>query len=706
MTNEVAEALPDFALADVCSAFSAFRPPKRVTVAEGAHDVLNIKQPGGYSGYWSPTETPYMVEPMNTLASRAHEAVCFVGPARTGKTMGLLDAWMAHAVICDPGDMLIVHMTQDKARDFSKTRIDRAIRDSPKLHEQKTGRGSDDNTHDKMFKNGMWVKIGWPTVSQLSGSDYRYVALTDRDRMPDDIDGEGDPFDLAKKRTTTFMSRGMCMVESSPGREIKDPNWKPATPHEAPPTGGILAIYNRSDRLRWYWPCPHCGTYFEATPGLGLFPLPPDKDLLEIVRVADLKKMAEEYAHIVCPTNGCVITKEHKYDMNQKGVWTGEGQTVTDGGEVRGERVSASIAGYWLGGVAAAYQTWHSLVMRQLQGLREYALSGSELTLLTTANTDQGIPYTPRLLLVAKQGENDPEGRKEDFPRFVAPEGTRFIVASVDVQGGENKRFIVQVHAIGENLEQWVIDRFNITESRRQGIGSEYAPLDPAAHPEDWDRLTELVTQATYRLHIDGKELRPKMVAVDTGGEDGVTANAYAWFRGLRAENQHANVMLVKGASAKNAALMRQTVVGSQGKGLVGDIPLYLVNTNLLKDMVMTALRRLIPGPTYMHFPKWLPSSFFDEYKTEIRKADGTYRKISERSRNESLDLSGYIRAACLRVGADKIDWDMPPNWAAPLNINSDVISSEERRKLQQENKDRVKVNQNRRRVGASSYLS
>ena len=26
---------------------------------------------------------------------------------------------------------------------------------------------------------------------------------------------------------------------------------------------GILSLYNRGDRRRWYWPCPHCGEYFQ-----------------------------------------------------------------------------------------------------------------------------------------------------------------------------------------------------------------------------------------------------------------------------------------------------------------------------------------------------------------------------------------------------------------------------------------------------------
>ena len=81
------------ALSDVCSPFEAFRPPNRVPVSQGAAETLRIAQPGLAPSPWSAEETPYMVEPMDMLASRRHEALAFIGPARTGKTMGLLDGW-------------------------------------------------------------------------------------------------------------------------------------------------------------------------------------------------------------------------------------------------------------------------------------------------------------------------------------------------------------------------------------------------------------------------------------------------------------------------------------------------------------------------------------------------------------------------------------------------------------------------------------
>ncbi len=58
---------------------------------------------------------------MNCPASREYDAVIFVGPARTGKTIGLIDGWVIYNVICDPADMLIIQMTEEKPANTPKT---------------------------------------------------------------------------------------------------------------------------------------------------------------------------------------------------------------------------------------------------------------------------------------------------------------------------------------------------------------------------------------------------------------------------------------------------------------------------------------------------------------------------------------------------------------------------------------------------------
>lgn len=663
------------ALPIVRHASQAFRPPRRVTVADGASQILEIRQPGGYSGPWSASETPYMVEPMNALASRNHEAVCFVGPARTGKTLGLLDGWMAHAVVNDPGDMLVVQMSQEKAREFSKIRVDRAIRNSPQLKELMSARGHDDNTHDKLFRHGMWLKIGWPSASQLSSSDYRYVALTDYDRFPDNIDGEGAAYQLALKRTQTFLSRGMCMVESSPGKEWTDPHWRPCTPHEAPPCSGVIGVYNRSDRRRWYWPCPDCAEYFEASPGLDLFCLPAENELMEMVRGDSLTAMSIKFSKIACPHCGSVIEQSHKPALNRTGVWVGDGQTITRDGEVIGDSIASSIAGFWLGGVAAAYQKWDSIVLRYLQALREYALSGSELALQGTVNTDQGMPYISRHLVADK--EADIQDRTEKLPRYIVPDEARFAIATADVQGGANGRFVCEVRAFGPHLESWLIDRFAITTTER---GGETAQVDPSGYPEDWDLLTQKLVQATYRTQL-GKELRVYRVGVDTGGEDGTTPNAYAWYRRLRKEGLSHKVLLLKGGSNdQQKPMVKGNARTNTGKKMA-DMPVWIIGTDYYKDIVAASIRRKVPGPGYFHPADWLPATYYDELRAETRQINGKWKQV--RKRNEALDLWVYALAVCESIGfgsKGSMSWDTPPPWAMPLEHNSEMITREERR--------------------------
>lgn len=685
------------ALSDACRGFEALKPPTRMRVSEGVAANLVIQQPGAPKTKWTASETPYMVHPTDALASRKHEAVVFVGPARTGKTAALLLGWMSHAVVNDPGDMLYIQMSKDKAREFSKTDVDRAIRYSDNVRAMKSDRAVDSNTFDTMFRHGMWLRIAWPTVGNVSGSTYRYVAITDIDRIEnaENVDGEGPLFDLAKKRTTTFLSRGKTLVESSPGYPFEDPSWAPATPHEAPPTGGILSLYNRSDRHRFYWQCLDCKAHFEAAPGLGLFArLPSSKQLLEEVRTMDITAMAKHFGQVVCPHCGSEPGHQYKGQLNKSGLWVPDGCTVTDDREIVGAPMTSTIRGYWLGGVAATYQSWESIVAQYLYGLREYVLTGSEQKLKQTTNTDQGMPYMPRHLVEAKGAGTTPRDRAEkDLVRYVAPEETRAVMVSVDVQGGQNARFDVQVHAVGPHGEQWVIDRFMINESMREGtMKGEKAPLDPASYPEDWDVLTDRLVMGTWRTTVPNIEMHPIAVVVDSGGEDGVTHNAYAWYRRVRAIGLGKRVFLYKGGSTPNAPDMRETMVGKIGNKGRNDIPLLHCNPNKLSDGVDAGLRRQTFGPGYIHLPAprhptnnpdgWVSSAFFDELEAEIRNKNGTWEQM--RKRNETFDHLRMQRALMLRLGVFKVDdWAKVPPWFKPVVENNMAITKQDRREVQ-----------------------
>lgn len=286
------------------------RAPRRMRVADAVAQYMRVPMGAGNSVPWDPLVAPYVIEPMNCLASREYDAVIFVGPARTGKTIGLIDGWVIYNVICDPADMLIIQMTEEKAREHSKKRLARTFRVSPEVVSRLSPNKNDNNVYDRTFLAGNYLKIGWPSVNIMSSSDYKCVALTDYDRFPEDIDGEGDAFSLASKRTTTFMSSGMTLVESSPGRDVKDVKWRRTSPHEAPPTTGILSLYNRGDRRRWYWLCPHCGEYFQ-----------PCGDVVAGFRDIADPVLASEAAYIQCPSCSGRILPEQKRELNGRGVW-------------------------------------------------------------------------------------------------------------------------------------------------------------------------------------------------------------------------------------------------------------------------------------------------------------------------------------------------------------------------------------------------
>ena len=707
MTDPVVDAL-----AEVCSGWQALPPPNRVSVSAGAAEILKIKRPGGSGGYWNPAETPYMVEPMDMTASRLHEAVCFVGPSQCGKTVALGEGVMANTVVNDPGDMLMVQMTKDLAHVYSRQRIGRAILNSPKLREMQGAASRDDNLHDKAFKNGVLVRIAYPTNTNFASASWRIVYGTDYDRWDDDIGGEGDGFSQMGNRPKTFLSRGIVIVESSPGRPVTDPNWQPASPHEAPPCTGVLGIYNRSDRRRWYWKCPHCGDWFEAAPGLKLFGLPSFDDLVEEVRFVDPLVLAKQYARVVCPNNGCVIAPSERSTMQAGGRWLADGLTIDSRDRISGTPRGSKIAGYWLGGCAAAYLSWQSMVQKYLSAVLEYALTGSELPLQTTTNTDQGAPYMSRHL--ADASERHARALYEPgLQRYVVPDDARFLVAFVDVQGGRNARFEVGVMAVGMHKEQWLIDRYAIKVSERAGLADDLAPLDPASHAQDWDLITKKVVQATYRTNVPGREMRVRLVLVDSGGEDGVSDKAYAWWRRLRSERLHRRVRLTKGEGGRVDWHVRESMVG--GAAGEGDVPLLRFDPNKFKDMVLAGRQRAVPGPGYYHLPAprgpenpdgWLPQATLDELDAETRGEDGKW--VQNRARNETLDIAVGVLVGCMDLGCDRRDfWQNPPDWALPHSRNSEVISSEQRRDDQRAAAAAAAAKPARleRRVARSSYL-
>lgn len=672
----------------IVAASVAIEPPERLTVSEAAEKYVVIREKN-FTGYWSSDRTPYMVKPQDVLASLEYDSMAFVGPARSGKSQGLLN-WLGYTAKCDPMDMMVLHMTQSTARNWSLSDLAKLFRNSPELKATLRPGRQQDNVFDKEFLSGNRLTIVHPSITELSGKTVGRLWAMDYDRLPLDIDGEGDPFTLLKKRAQTLKRFGMTVAESSPGHPVLDPKWMPSSPHEAPPCAGILSIYNSGDRHRWYWQCRACREAFE-----------PDFKLLNYPLSCDPMESAEQVV-MGCPHCGNVMTPEMQYELNLGGQWLREGEHWNPDGTITGKGRRSKTASFWLKGPAAGFTTWKELVLKYLEAEQDFERSGNEEKLKAVINTDLGLPYTPKSVQNARLPETLKSRAETYNQKGEVPAGVAFLMSMIDVQAGGRPSFVVHTFGIApirmENglwaTDIFHVDMWKIRKSKRVGKDGERELIDPASFPEDWDCLIDEVLDKQYPLSDgSGRFMKVKLVGCDSGGAASttnqkrrnddepvvsVTSNAYAFWRRLRdlGSGYQSRFNLLKGAPSRTGSRpdLYRTFPDSQQKSKFaiarGDVPVWLINSNSVKDQASNMLGRTEPGGQ-VHFPIWHDELgnlidtdwLYSQLTTEIRDTKG-WSNPSKR-KNEAFDLIAYC-IAFLRhpdIRANVINWDAPASW-------------------------------------------
>lgn len=648
----------------------AIKPPERITVVEAGEKYRWIDNPGNYTGPYRSDLAPQMIEPQEILTSPDYTGMIFVGPAQSGKTE-MFPNWVTHAVVADPADMMLIAPTNTLARDFYNRRLAKLYVHTPALRE----RMFKENVFDQTFRNGMLLTLAWPSVSELSGKPIPRLWITDYDRIDEDI-GEGGAYALARERMKTFKRFGMCAAESSPGFDIENANWLPSSKHQAPPTKGILALYNLGDRRRYQWKCPHCSEAFE--PEFKHLKWPEEGD--------DLFKA--DNVVMECPHCGDEITHDMKAKLNREGRWIKDGMKWEKDGRITGRPFRSDIASFWMKGVCASFESWRNIVLKWLQAQREYEDTGSEQSLKATTNTVLGEPYLPKALDAERLPE-ELKNRAEDWggsaANPVVPDGVRYLIAAIDVQA---RSFVVHVHGVGEGNDIAILDMRKIRKANRVDPDTgERLDIDPAGFPEDWDVLIDEVIERTYPLSDNsGRRMQIKLTVCDSGGREGVTTNAYNFWRRLRDDKEqrgHAGrFQLVKGEPSKTAQRYRISHPDAQRKdrhaGARGDVPVALINSDTMKDTVFSMLGREAPNGGMVRFPVWAEDWLYKQLTAEQRTPKG-WVSMSRR-RNEAFDLLYYARAALIdrRIRGERPEfWNDPPGWAAEWDRNDLVIEDD-----------------------------
>lgn len=650
---------------------SILKPPERLTVVQAAERYHYLKIAGGYTGFYKADRTPYMIEPMNVYDSPNYRMLVFIAPAQTGKTEGLIMNCLLHTIVVNPMDVMVLTPSMSFAKDFSRRRIDRMVRNSPAAHAQLLPSKHDDTIHTKFFK-GCMVTVNWVSINELSSKPLPKVLATEVDRYDLDIGGEGHPLNLAKKRTTTFgNSSAMLVAESTPGFQVADATWTPSSKHELNTSvDGIYQFYNQGDRRKYYWQCDDCEEWFT-----------PEFTMLKWQDMGSIEASAET-AQLACPHCGTLHHHDKKFEFNNKGRWLRDGEVIDKNGVISGIPRKSETASFILEGTQAAFTTWARLVTSYLNAERSYQETGSEEMLKVFYNTDLGVAYVPK----SKLNDRSPEelmSRSVDFGIAKVPTNSRFIVATVDAQ---RNRFEVQFSAIVATDSIYdivVIDRFAITKSNRLDADGDRLPLQPPAYIEDWDLLIDEVINRQMELADNsGRKMAVKMVAIDSGGADGTTANAYTFFNKLRKIGLSNKVQLLKGtgsvAAPRHVISYPEHFIKGVKPQVIGTTPILMLNTNKLKDELDARLDRKTTGGMIV-FSRHLPKHFYTELTVE--KKDGKTGKWSNpnKLRNEAWDLLVYTIGLVAHLQVESLDWSKAPLWAKPINDGNILVIEPEK---------------------------
>ena len=383
------------------------RPDPNLKVSEWAdrYRVLTTRS-SPEPGPWRTSRTPYLREIMDALSPSSRcETVVFMKGVQLGATE-CGNNWCGFNIHLAPGPMMAVQPTTEMAKRNSKQRIAPLIEDSNVLRElvkEARSRDSGNTVLAKEFPGGILVMVGANSAKGLRSMSARYLFLDEVDGYPGDVEGEGEPCDLAIARTTNY-ARRKIFITSTPvlsGRSR------------------IERFYEQSDQCQYWLPCPFCIH-------------------MQTLRFENLRwpKKDPSAAHYVCENCGRSIPNHAKNWMLPRGEW--RAGAVTDG-KIRGFHLSSLYS-------PVGWLSWGQIAEKhEKAGTDREKLQVFQNTILGLPWADEGeVPDVDRLY-----------ERREAYPIGIVPRGGLMLTAGVDVQ---LKRVEVEVVAWGRDKQSWSVD--------------------------------------------------------------------------------------------------------------------------------------------------------------------------------------------------------------------------------------------------------
>lgn len=300
----------------------------------------------------------------------------------------------------DPCPILLIQPTLEMAQAWSKDRLAPMLRDTPRLHgkvKDPRSRDSGNTMLHKQFPGGHLTIAGANSPAGLASRPIRIVLCDEVDRYPPSAGAEGDPVNLARKRSTTFWNRKLLMGSTPTIKGVSR----------------IESAYEMSDQRRFYVPCPHCG----------------DKWPMKWERVRWPEGRPQE-AHYECESCGGIIMDADKPAMLANGEWIAEAEF-------------SGTAGFHISEIYSPWVTFGEMAQAFVEAKQ------LPETLQTWVNTALGETWE-------EQGETVDEhalaARREEY---TVSEEVLFITLSVDVQAD---RLELEFVGWGKGEESWGLE--------------------------------------------------------------------------------------------------------------------------------------------------------------------------------------------------------------------------------------------------------
>jgi phage terminase large subunit GpA-like protein len=184
-----------------------FAPPLDVKVSQWAEqNRVFSRESSAEPGKWRNNRAPYQVEIMGVVNDSEIESIVVMSCSQVGKNE-IINNILGNYKDIDPCPILLIEPTLELAEDYSKRCIAPLVRDTRVLKEKISDSKSRDSNNTILSKNypsGSLALVGANSAIGLASKPIRIVIADEIDSFPLSAGVEGDPLELAEKRTTTY----------------------------------------------------------------------------------------------------------------------------------------------------------------------------------------------------------------------------------------------------------------------------------------------------------------------------------------------------------------------------------------------------------------------------------------------------------------------------------------------------------------------